>query len=88
MTGGVVSPPMGASPAGGIGAGPLVPGVVPVLTGIEDPSALGAVVASCEPVALVTVVAMSAAAAGRSGSATLGMRGRPVGLICWCCSGD
>ncbi len=46
MTGGGVSPPIGASPAGGIGATPLVPGVMPVDAGSEDPGVLGAVVAS------------------------------------------
>ncbi|MDO3019366.1 hypothetical protein P5V65_08995 [Mycobacteroides abscessus subsp. abscessus] len=87
--GGVGSPPMGASPAGGIGAGPLIPGVMPVLAGSEDPGTLGAVlVGSWWAVAEETAVAMVCAAAGRSGSATLGMRGRTGLLASWCCSVD
>ncbi|MDO3064367.1 hypothetical protein [Mycobacteroides abscessus] len=34
----------------------------------------------------MTAVAMSAATAGASGSGMDGMRGKSVGLICWCCS--
>ena len=59
-----------------------------MLAGVcADPGVLGAAVGSCLPLAaLVTVVAMSAAAAGRSGSGMLGMRGRPADFESWCCS--
>ncbi|WP_237082291.1 hypothetical protein [Mycobacteroides abscessus] len=78
---------MGASPAGGIGAGPLVPGVMPVLAGSEDPGVLGAVVVgSWWAVAELTAVAMSAAAAVTSGRPIDGMCGRPADLAFWRCS--
>lgn len=81
---------MGASPAGGAGGAggvPLVPGVVPVLAGIEDPGEVGgALVGSCCPTELVTVVVMVAGAAGRSGSGTDGILGRAGLLATWRCS--
>lgn len=91
--GGVGTPPTGASPTGGAGvtgAVPDMPGVSPVLAGTEDPGVLGAVLAvrSWEPVALVIVVAMSAATAAVSGSGMFGIRGSP-GAWCsgaWRCS--
>lgn len=90
MTGGGVSPPMGLSPPGsaeGTGDVPEVPGVIPVDTGAcADPGVLGAAVGSWEPAALDTAVAMDSAAAGRSGSGTLGILGRTGGLAAWCCS--
>ncbi|WP_236737995.1 hypothetical protein [Mycobacteroides abscessus] len=67
-----------------------MPGVSPVLAGIEDPGVLGAVLAvgSWEPLAALTPVAMLSAAAGsRSGSAMLGICGRPADLASWRCSG-
>ncbi|WP_237082904.1 hypothetical protein [Mycobacteroides abscessus] len=91
MTGGVGSPPMGASPAGsaeGTGAVPDTPGVSPVDTGAcADPGVVGAVLAgSWWAVALDTAVAMVCAAAGRSGSGRDVILGRAGDLEVCCCS--
>ncbi|MDO3137439.1 hypothetical protein [Mycobacteroides abscessus] len=58
-----------------------------MLAGSEDPGVLGAVVVgSWWAVAELTAVAMSAAAAGRSGRPIDGMRGRTGDLASWRCS--
>ncbi|WP_234821772.1 hypothetical protein [Mycobacteroides abscessus] len=90
--GGVGSPPTGLSPAGGAGVtggAPLIPGVMPVLAGACAAGVVDAAVGSWWAVAeLTAVVMLSAAAVGMFGSPIDGMRGMPVGLICWCCSLD
>lgn len=90
MGGGVGSPPpIGLSPAGGVGstgAVPEVPGVMPVDAGAcEDPGEVGAV-GSWEAVVELTAVVMACAAMGRSGSGTDGTLGKAGGLTLWCCS--
>ncbi|WP_235659072.1 hypothetical protein [Mycobacteroides abscessus] len=64
---------------------PDTPGVKPVDAGTLGAGVLGAV-GSWWAVAELTAVVIVAAAAGRSGTGMDGILGRPVGLICWCCS--
>ncbi|WP_237102024.1 hypothetical protein [Mycobacteroides abscessus] len=64
---------------------PETPGVMPVLAGIcEDPGEVGAV-GSWWVVAELTAVVMLSAAAGTLGKEMLGILGRPVDLVGWCC---
>ncbi|WP_237112323.1 hypothetical protein [Mycobacteroides abscessus] len=59
---------------------------MPVLAGACAAGVVGAAVGSWEPVALVIVVLMLSAAAGRPGSGMDGMRGSAGDLAAWCCS--
>ncbi len=86
-TGGVPSPPIGPSPGltGGTGAVPLEPGVSPVDAGTCGAVLAGAVGSRGPLAALVTAVAIVAAATGRSGSGIDGIVGGASDLDWWCC---